>query len=144
MTDLGHTASPARRFGDVAGAAYLAVGVVGFAVTGMSDFAAPRGARLLVLEVNPLHNLLHVVIGVALLVAASRSRDAATTAALATAAALGAAGLLGLAIAGWETPLALNNADNLVHLATAAGGALAWGAERRRTRQAKTHVDVGT
>lgn len=144
MTDPDHPTSPARRFGDVAGAAYLAVGVVGFAVTGFSDFATSRGERLLVLEVNPLHNLLHVLLGVALLVAASRSQEAATTAAITTAGALGTAGLLGLMISGWETPLALNGADNVVHLATAAGATWAWSAERRQARQAETHVDVGT
>lgn len=144
MNGPDHTASPARRFGDVAGAAYLAVGVVGFAVTGISDFAASRGARLLVFEVNPLHNLLHVLLGAALLVTASRSREAATTAALVTAAALGAAGLLGLAIAGWETPLALNDADNVVHLGTAAAAGWAWDAERREARHAESHGDVGT
>lgn len=133
MNDPDHTASPARRFGDVAGAAYLAVGVVGFAMTGITDFASPQGVRLLLLEVNSLHNLLHVLLGGGLLVAASHSADAAGTAAIVTAAALGAAGLIGLAITGWETPLALNTADNIVHLVTAAAAAAAAYTQRRIT-----------
>lgn len=139
MSSSDRTDSPARRFGNVAGTAYLALGVVGFAMTGITDFASPHGTRLLVLEVNPLHNLLHVLLGAGLLVAASHSVAAAGTAAIVTAAALGAAGFIGVAITGWETPLALNSADNAVHLATAAAAAWAWYAQRRVTRR---RVDV--
>lgn len=127
------TDAPAVWFCDIAGTAYLAVGVVGFTVTGGTDLAAPQGAQLLLLEVNPLHNLLHVLLGGALLVAGSRSPAAASTAALTTAAALGAAALLGLAITGWTTPLALNTADNIVHLVTAVAAGGAWAAQRRAT-----------
>lgn len=133
------TDAPSMWYCNIAGSAYLAIGVVGFAMTGGTELAAPEGVRLLILEVNPLHNLLHVLLGGALLVAGSRSATAAAIAALTTAAALGAAALLGLAITGWTTPLALNTADNIVHLVTAATAAAAWFLDRR-TRPRPTDV----
>ncbi len=53
--------TPARRFGQVAGSAYVALGLLGFAVTGLSGFAAARGASLWGLELNPLQNLIHLL-----------------------------------------------------------------------------------
>ena len=61
----------ARNFGFVFGAAYILVGLVGFALTGFSDFAAPDGHLLLVFEINPLHNVVHLLIGSAMIGAAS-------------------------------------------------------------------------
>ncbi|MGQ7350110.1 DUF4383 domain-containing protein [Quadrisphaera oryzae] len=119
----------------VFGAVYLLVGVVGFALTGFSGFADPMGGRtLVVFEVNPLHNVVHVAIGVALLLASRR-----LAAARATNGTIGAVyllvGVLGLFIASPTSHLnllALNDADNVLHLASALlllGVAL--GADRR-------------
>lgn len=127
--------SPARTFGNVAGASYLALGVVGLAITGLDGFTSPQGAHLWVLEINPLHNVVHVLLGAGLVLGASRSRDDARTATLVTAAALGSIGLLGLALGGAETPLALNTADNVAHLVTAVAATTAWAIDRRRTPQ---------
>ena len=125
------TRSPARRFGEIAGTIYVALGIVGFALTGLSGTADPIGVDLLGLRVNPLHNAIHVLVGLALLAAAARSDEAARTTVLVTAAALGATGLLGLAVTGTPTPLALNHTDNLVHLTTAGLASTAWLADRR-------------
>src|SRR3954468_17634232 len=52
------------------GAMYILVGILGFFVHS-DGFAATSGGKLLgIFEVNPLHNLAHIAIGVALLVAA--------------------------------------------------------------------------
>ncbi|TNM68479.1 DUF4383 domain-containing protein [Streptomyces sp. NP160] len=106
----------------VFGAVYLLVGLVGFALTGLSGFADPAGGRtLVVFEVNPLHNVVHVAIGAALLLASRR-----LSAARATNGTIGAVyllvGVLGLFIASPTSHLnllALNHADNVLHLASA-------------------------
>jgi hypothetical protein len=49
----------------VIGAVYTLVGVAGFFVTGFEDFAAETDKTLLGFEINPLHNLVHLAIGLA-------------------------------------------------------------------------------
>lgn len=111
---------PARRFGQVAGTAYVSVGLLGFAVTGFDGFAATTGPLLFGLRVNPLHNSLHMLLGAALVVAAARGEHEARTISMLTAAAYGIVGLLGLALVGTDgNVLALNHPDNALHLATA-------------------------
>lgn len=118
--------TPARRFGQVAGSAYAGIAIVGFALTGLDGFASPAGASLFGLRVNPLHNSLHLLIGVALIVAAARGEDDARTICLLVAVAYGVVGLLGLALVGTDgNVLALNHADNALHLVTAAAAAVA-------------------
>src|SRR5689334_23403924 len=51
------------------GAVYALVGVLGFFVSSNVDFAGKRGASLLGFDVNGLHSLVHLAIGVALIVA---------------------------------------------------------------------------
>ncbi len=118
--------TPGRRFGEIAGTVYLALGILGFAATGLGDFTDPVGTSLAGFVLNPLHNVTHVVIGSALLLAASRSESAVHTTTLVVAVATGSAGLLGLAIGGAATPLALNTADNVGHLFTALAATSAW------------------
>src|SRR6478736_8195596 len=60
--------SPNRIVATVFGAVYLLVGLLGFAVTGGVGFIATEGGLLLgIFEVNPLHNVAHLLIGGALL-----------------------------------------------------------------------------
>lgn len=47
-------------------------GVAGFFVTGFSSFAGEADTSILLLRVNPLQNTIHLVFGVALLLAAPR------------------------------------------------------------------------
>ena len=58
------------------GAVYVLVGVLGFFVSMDVDFAGKEGASLLGFDVNGLHNIVHLLIGVAL-VLASRTHAAA-------------------------------------------------------------------
>lgn len=116
-----------QRFGYVFGAVYLAVGLLGFAVTGGVGFASSEGALLLgIFELNPLHNLVHLAVGAGFLGSAA----AGVRVSQAVNAAIGAVylvvGLLGIALVSQPALniLAINVADNVLHLAS---GALALG-----------------
>src|SRR3954470_23495593 len=102
------------------GAGYILVGILGFFVHS-DGFAATSGGKLLGLfEVNPLHNIAHLMIG-AVLVLAGRAGPAP---AKATNTAIGAAylllGVLGLFILDSKANiLALNGPDNGLHFVSA-------------------------
>src|SRR3954466_1271131 len=68
--------TPAQRFAGLFGVVYLLVAVAGFALTGFSDFAGHHSHTLLIFAVNPLHNTIHLVLGIAWLAAAPRHRTA--------------------------------------------------------------------
>ncbi len=127
--------TPAKTFSYVFGAVYLIIGVVGFAVTGFNDFASPDGQLLLVFELNPLHNIVHLLIGIALLAAAGAGEVTSRQIALLVGAVYAVVGVIGFFIIGNETLniLALNLADNLLHVGTAIIAFIAVGASRRST-----------
>jgi len=105
------------------GAVYLLVGIVGFFVTGFDDFAGTtQHEMLLFFMINPLHNIVHVVIGVAGLLLA-RSLAGARTYGWLLAVGYAAAFVYGLVSVGepWDF-LNINAADNVLHLATALVG----------------------
>jgi hypothetical protein len=111
--------SPAQRFAAAFGAVYLLVGAAGFAVTGFSDFAGMDHHKLVIFAVNPLHNVIHVALGLAWLVAAPRHRFA-RLANLVIGGVLGLVTVLGfvggmgmLGMSGLADP------DNFLHLITA-------------------------
>lgn len=113
-------ANAAVRFARWTGVVYAALGIVGFGVTGFGGFARTVGERLLLLEVNPLQNALHLVVGVVLIVTSAVGTHAAKTAGLLTAASFGVAGMLGFALTGTDANvLAVNTAANTLHLTTA-------------------------
>ncbi len=105
------------------GAVYLLIGIVGFFVTGFRDFAQPSDATLILFDINPLHNIVHILIGVVGL-ALSRTLAGARTFGMLLAVGYGAAFLYGVFAVGqdWDF-LNLNWADNILHLASAAVGA---------------------
>ncbi|MGY1806547.1 DUF4383 domain-containing protein [Blastococcus sp. SYSU D00669] len=115
----------------VIGAIYTLIGIIGFFVTGFDDFAAHTGETLIGFMINPLHNIVHLVIGIAGLVL-SRTLAGARTYGWLLAAGYGAAFVYGLFAVGedWDF-LALNWADNILHLVTALlGAAIALGPVR--------------
>ena len=63
--------SAAERFARWTGAAYAGMAIVGFGLTGFDDPMTTSGHMLVVFEVNPLQNLLRLVVGIALLVASA-------------------------------------------------------------------------
>ncbi|UJP10876.1 DUF4383 domain-containing protein [Microbacterium sp. KUDC0406] len=131
--------SPNRLIAVIFGAVYVVVGLLGFAVTGGVSFLATEGGLLLgIFMVNPLHNVAHLLIGAALVIAGLVS----TKAAKATNVVVGAAYLL-LGIAGFflvgtaANILALNTFDHFLHLASALLLlAVGLGAERESPRVA--------
>jgi len=108
----------------VVGAVYTVAGIAGFFVTGFDDFAGHTGETLLGFEVNPLHNLVHLAIGVAGLAMAA-SLALARTYGWLLAVGYGAALLYGLFAVGesWDF-LSLNAADNWLHAVSALVGLL--------------------
>lgn len=113
--------SPNRLVGVIFGAVYLLVGLLGFAYTGGVGFVATSGGAILgIFEVNPLHNVIHLLVGAALLIAGLSS----TVAAKATNTLIGAVylilGIVGFFLVGTGLNiLALNTADHFLHLASA-------------------------
>src|SRR3954465_8082340 len=113
--------SPNRLVATIFGAVYLLVGLLGFAVTGGVGFVATKGGLLLgIFAVNPLHNVAHLLIGAALLIAGLASIPAAKTTNTVVGAAYLLLGVVGFFIAGTAANiLALNTADHFLHLASA-------------------------
>src|SRR5215212_4997842 len=105
------------------GAIYTLIGVIGWFVTGFDGFFSDSGDTLLGFMINPFHNIVHLLIGVAGLVL-SRTLAGARTYGWLLAAGYGAAFIYGLFAVGetWDF-LALNWADNILHLVTALVGA---------------------
>ena len=118
----------------VFGAVYVLVGLAGFFVS--ETFAATDDDTLLGFEVNHLHNIVHLLIGVALL-AASRRTETARRLNLLIGGTYVVLGLIGWFITGTAANvLALNAPDHLLHLVSGALlVAVALGADKRaRTR----------
>lgn len=112
--------SPNRLIGTVFGCVYVLVGSLGFAVTGGVAFIATEGSLLLgIFEVNPLHNLAHLLIGTALLIAGLSNASSARATTTGMGALCLVLGLGGFVIADSALDiLALNTADHLLHLAS--------------------------
>ena len=111
--------TPAQRFAAAFGVVYLLVGIAGFLLTGVSDFAGEHHHTLVIFAVNPLHNAIHLVLAGVWLAAAPRHRTA-RLADLALGVVLGLVTVLGFAgvthmlgMSGFADP------DNFLHLATA-------------------------
>jgi len=113
--------SPAQIFALAFGVVYLAVGVLGFAVTGFDNFAGETfDDKLIVFAVNPLHNVVHILLG-AVWIGAAGSHATAKIVNVVFGAVLLLVAILGLVEV--LTFLAIENAgsaDNYLHLATAA------------------------
>ena len=115
------SSSPNRLVATVFGAVYLLVGLLGFAVTGGVGFIATDGGLLLgIFEVNPLHNIAHLLIGGALLVAGLANARAAKGVNTTVGAVYLLLGIVGFFLTGTAVNiLALNVPDHFLHLASA-------------------------
>ena len=125
------TASPNRLVATVFGAVYLLVGLLGFFYVEGIPFAGPNptnsGSNLIlgIFEVNPLHNVAHLLIGAALLIAGLASAAAARGTNITIGAVYLLLGIVGFFLAAPNNGtsalnfLALNTADQFLHLATA-------------------------
>jgi hypothetical protein len=114
----------------VFGAVYLLIGIIGFFITGFGDFFGNENAvppahmddNLLGFMINPFHNVVHILIGVAGLVL-GRTLAGARTYGWLLAVGYGATFIYGVIAVGkdWDF-LNLNWADNILHLLTAVVG----------------------
>lgn len=120
--------SPNRIVAALFGAVYVLVGLLGFFWVQGVPFAGPgdgSNAILGIFEVNPLHNVAHLLIGAALLIAGSgtaASAKAANSTVGALYLLLGVVGFFLTAPDGGRSPinvLSLNAADHVLHLASA-------------------------
>lgn len=109
--------SPNRLVAVIVGGFYVALGLVGFTATAGVDVVSTTGGFLFgVFGVNVLQNILHVVIGAALLAAGFSGVRLARGANSAVGALFLALGLAGLFVIGTDSNiLALNGADNVLH-----------------------------
>jgi hypothetical protein len=116
------SSSPNRLLGTVAGAVYVLLGILGFAVTsGVGFFATEGGLLLGIFEVNVFQNVAHILIGAGLLLAGVSSARASKTVNSIVGAAYLVLGLAGLFLIGTVLNiLALNVADNVLHFGSAA------------------------
>lgn len=114
--------SPNRLLGVIFGAVYILIGILGFTVTsGVGFFSTDGGLLLGIFEVNIFHNVAHLIIGAALLIAGLSNVRAAKTVNTVIGAAYLVLGLAGLFLIGSALNiLALNAADNVLHFASAA------------------------
>jgi hypothetical protein len=104
----------------VFGVVYLAVGALGFAVTGGVGFAARNGDTLLGFELNPLHNIVHLAIGAALVAGFLGGRRSTGLVATLIGAVYLLVGVVGPFVTGTKANiLALNTADHVLHIASA-------------------------
>lgn len=110
-----------RLVATVFGAVYLLVGVLGFTVSGGAGFIATEGGLLLGLfEVNPLHNIAHLLIGAALLIGGLSGTAAAKSVNTTVGVIYLALGIVGFFLVGTALNiLALNTPDHFLHLGSA-------------------------
>lgn len=120
--------SPNRIIATLFGAAYVLVGLLGFFWVNDVPFAGPgdgSNAIFGIFEVNPLHNIAHLLIGAALLIAGAgtaASAKAANSTVGALYLLLGVVGFFLTAPDGGRSPinvLSLNVPDHILHLASA-------------------------
>jgi hypothetical protein len=139
------TQSPNRIVGALFGAVYLLVGLLGFFYTGGVGFVSPfvDDSQLLlgIFAVNPLHNVAHLLIGAALLIAGLSSVPAAKTVNGIVGAAYLLLGIVGFFLAADPSAplnfLALNLPDHFLHLGSAVIlGGVAIGADKASPRAA--------
>lgn len=114
--------SPNRLLATVFGVVYVLIGVAGFLVTSGVGLLDTTGGLLLgIFEVNGLHNIAHIVIGAALLIAGLSGVRAAKTVNAVVGAAYLVLGIAGLFVVGNAfNILAINGADNVLHFGSAA------------------------
>jgi hypothetical protein len=113
------------------GVIYTLIGVIGFFITGFGDFfgnmngsSMSHDDTLLGFMINPAHNVVHILIGLAG-IALSRTLKNARSYGLLLLVGYGAAFVYGVIAVGkdWDF-LNLNWADNILHLVTAIVGAV--------------------
>ena len=116
----GMPTNPNKVFALAFGAVYVLTGLVGFLVTRGVGFAATQGKTLILFNLNPLHNIVHILVGALFLAGASQGEAWAARVNTLIGAVYLLVGVVGLFVIGTSNNLlALNQADNGLHFATA-------------------------
>ena len=136
LVNPSRATSPGQWLALLVGLVFTAVGIAGFVVTGFDRFASHEGERLLGFEVNPLHNVVHLILGLGGLWTWARPARALAYGVVLAVVYLGAF-LYGLVAVGeeWDV-LSLNSADNLLHLGTGLAGVVITGVVESHRRKA--------
>ena len=118
------TRSPNRIVATIFGAVYLLIGLLGFIFVGEVSFVSPNGGAIFgVFEVNPLHNVVHLLVGAALLIAGLSAVPAAKAVNTTVGIVYLLLGIVGFFLAADPDAainfLALNTADHFLHLVSA-------------------------
>jgi Domain of unknown function (DUF4383) len=125
-----HGVQPGQVLAALAGLIYLVIGITGLTRTGFAGFAGNEHVMLLGFMINPLHNVVHVVLGVLGLLMATSSGGARTFGWILFVG-YGLVAIWGLMItgvissnpvSGLGNPLNLNQPDNWLHIGSAALG----------------------
>jgi Domain of unknown function (DUF4383) len=64
------------------GAGYVAIGIIGWCITGFDNFVQNTGDKLIGFHINPMHNLVHFTIGAFLIIMSRQSKTTAEGACL--------------------------------------------------------------
>jgi membrane-bound ClpP family serine protease len=123
-----------RQLAHLAAAVFILIGIVGFFVTGFEHFAEPADKSLLGLQLNPLHNLVHLALGLVGLVL-GRTEAKARLYGWLLVIGYGAVAVFGFLVDRDDKSnlLNLNSADNILHIAlTLLGLAIALWPRRQR------------
>lgn len=119
-----------KTYARILGWTFVAVGVVGFFLTGFGGFFGIDGETLILFGINPAHNLVHLILGITYLTGARATEAGARAVVLVLSSAYLLVGVLGLILIDTSVNiLAINQADNVLHLAV---GALGIGVGRLR------------
>ncbi len=112
-----------KTYARILGWTFVAVGVVGFFLTGFGGFFGMDGETLILFGINPAHNLVHLILGITYLIGARATEAGARAVVLVLSSAYLLVGVLGLILIDSSANiLAINQADNVLHLAVGALG----------------------
>jgi hypothetical protein len=64
--------SMAQRVAPLIGGVYVAIGIIGFFITGFGNFVQQTPDELIGFSINPMHNLVHLAIGAFLIIMCTR------------------------------------------------------------------------
>lgn len=114
-------AAPGSALAAVAGGSLVVVGVLGFAMGGLHQLFSTTGVEVVVFRMNPALNVIHLGLGGALVMAATRTASIVGRTAVGGAAALVALAVIGPVLVAHQdvNGLAVNSADTLLHAAAA-------------------------
>ncbi len=119
------------------GVVYIAIALIGFVITGFSDFTQVTGDKLIVFDINPFHNVVHLVIGAYLLLVSRFDTTVAEGALIGGGIVYLVAGILGLT--NDLQILGINSAivgDTFLHFISGAAAVLIGLASAARTTEA--------